>query len=113
MKARPHDDDLLATVHRDGDFPPALAQRLLQLLHSAHVACEPCQMPFQFERIAQPPQVPRRVVHVGRLHLDIVQTHDRVDRDIARFGRLAHHLVMHLTFRRDVDDDVPLDARLT
>jgi len=36
-----------------------------------------------------------------------VQTHDRIDRDIARFGRLAHHLVMHLTFRRDVDDDVP------
>ena len=110
-KARPHGDDLAAAVHGDRHLPAALAQRGLQLLQHADVAGEAGQPPLEVERILQPAQVAGRIVHVGLLHLDVVQAHDRIELDVVRFGGFAHHLPVHLAVGRHVDDEVAQHER--
>ena len=65
----------------DGVVAPVVAQALLDqaaVLQHDHVAGQVGQAPFKFERIFQPAQVAAGVVHIGLLHLDIVQA-DAVD----------------------------------
>jgi hypothetical protein len=84
----------------------SLAQCGLQLLQHAHIARQIGQAPLELERILEPAQIARRVVHVGRLDLDVMQADHRVDLDVVRLGRLAHDLAVHLAVRRNVDDPV-------
>ena len=108
---RPHGDDLRAAVHGDRHLPRALAQRRLQLLQHAHVAGESGQSPLEFERVLEAAQVAGGVVHVGRLHFDVVEPHDGIELDVVRFGGFAHHLPVHLAVGRHVDDHVAQDLR--
>ena len=111
VEARPHRDDLAAAVHGDGHLPLALAQRRLQLLQHAHVALEARQPPLELERVLEPAEVAGGIVHVGRLHLDVVQADHGIELDVVRLGGLAHDLAVHLAVGRHVDDDVALDLR--
>ena len=110
-KSGPDRNDLAAAMHRHGYLPMAFAQRLLQLLQDAHVAGQIGQTPLEFERVFEAAQIARRVVHVGFLHFDEVQANHRVEFDVMRLGRLAHHLAMHLAGRRHVDHGVAEQAR--
>ena len=112
-ESRPHGDDLLAVVHRDGRLPLALAERRLQVAEHREVAGEARELPFTLERLHQPAQVAGRILHVGLAHFDVVQADDRVELDLARIGILAHDLAMHLAFGWNVDHDVRLHARGT
>ena len=75
VQSGPHADDLLAGMHRHGDLPRAGAQHRLQRLQHGQIAGQIGQVPFRFERLEQPPQVPRRVMHIRLLHLHVVQPH--------------------------------------
>ena len=92
-------------------FQPPLRSACLQFAEHREVAVEAGELPFGVERVLQPPQVARRILHVRFLHLDEVQAHDRVQLDFARIGVLAHDLAVHLAARRHVDDHVALHAR--
>ena len=98
-------------MHGDRHLPRALAQRRLQLLQHAHVAGEPGQPPLELERVLEAAQVARGVVHVGRLHFDVVQAHHGVELDVVRLGGLAHDLAVHLAVGRHVDDDIAQHLR--
>ena len=111
VQSRPDADDLLLGVHRHGDLPGSGAQRRLQHLQHGQIAGEILEAPLGFERLEQPAQIARRIVHVRLLHLHVVQAHHRIQLDRARVGLLAHHLAMHLAARGHVDDHVGLDAR--
>ena len=106
LEAGPDGHDLLARMHRHGDLPLALAQRFLQLLQHDHIAGQLGQAPFKFERVFQPAQVAAGVVHIGLLHLDIVQAYQRVELHVIGFGLLAHHLLVHLAAGRHVDHHI-------
>ena len=93
-------------MNRDGDFPLTLAQRHLQLLQHADVTAQAHQTPLVFQCLLQPAQIPGGVVHVGFLHLDVVQADQRIDLDVARLGGLAHHLAVHLAACRYVDHHI-------
>ena len=110
-EARPHGDDLAAAVHGHRHLPAALAQRRLQLLQHAHVAGEPRQPPLEVERVLQAPQIAGRIVHVGRLHLDVVQPDHGIELDVVRLGGLAHDLPVHLAVGGHVDHDVAQHLR--
>ena len=105
-EARPHGNDLAAVVHRDGDFPPTLAQRNLQLLKHPDVTAQTDQAPLVLQRLLHAAQIPGGVVHIGFLHLDVVQADQRIDLDVARLGCLAHHLAVYLAACRDVDHHI-------
>ena len=51
-------------------------------------------------------------MHVGLGHLDIVQSNNRIELDVARLGGFAHHLAMHLAGGRHVDYNIGLNFRL-
>ena len=68
------------------------------------------QLPFALERVRARARGRRRVEpSCGSLDLDVVEAHDRVDRDVARVGLLAHDLAVDLALRRHVDHDVRRD----
>ena len=110
-KTWPDRDDLAAAVHCHRHLPVALAQCLLQLLQHAHIALQVAQAPLEFERVFEPAQVARRVVHIGLLYLDEVQPDHRVEVNVVRLGGLSHHLTVHLAGRGHVDDHVALQQR--
>ena len=58
------------------------------------------------QRLLQALEVAALGVHVGLGDLDIVQAHDRIERDRAHLGALAHDLPVHLALGRNVDHDV-------
>ncbi len=113
MEARPHRDDAVGRMDRDRDLPMALAERLLQALQAAQIAGQLAQAPLLGERFLQPLQVAGRRVHVGRLDLDVVQPHHRIELDRADLGALPDHLLVHLAVGRHVDDHVAEQLRLT
>jgi hypothetical protein len=88
------------------------AQSLLQRLQHPEVALEFRQLPLLPERLVEPLQVARGVVHVGLFDLDVVQSDRRVELDVADLGALAHHLLVHLAVGRHVDDDIAAELRL-
>ncbi len=100
-----------AVVHGHGHLPLALAQRRLQALQHREVAAQRTELPLRVERLEQALQVAGRVVHVRLAHLDVVQVHDRIERDGTRVGGLAHHLAVHLAGRGHIDHQVALDLR--
>ena len=51
-------------------------------------------------------------MHVGFANLDEAEPDDRVHVDLAVVGSLADKLVVNLTFRRNINDDVRLQRRL-
>ena len=113
MEARPHRYDAVGRMDRDRDLPMALAERLLQALQAAQIAGQLAQVPLLGERFLQPLQVAGRRVHVGRLDLDVVQPHHRIELDRAHLRALSDHLLVHLAVGRHVDDHVALQLRLT
>ena len=78
LEARPDRHDLMARMHRHGDLPVARAQGLLQLLQHDDIAGQIGQPPLELQRVFQPAQIAAGVVHIGLLHLDIVQANQRV-----------------------------------
>ena len=110
VETRPHRGQVGVVVHRDGDLPRALAQRLLQAREDVVVDREPGELPLALERLAQPAEIARRRGEVGLLDLDVVEPHDGVDLDRVRVGLLAHDLTVHLALGRDVDHELALDV---
>src|ERR687898_708527 len=100
VEARPDADDLRLAMAGDGYLPAALAQRLLEFAQYREVAVDADELPFGGQRILQPPQVARRILHVRLLYLDKVQAHDRIQLNLACIGVLAHDLAVHLAARR-------------
>ena len=74
LETRPHSNDLTSGVDCHRDPPSTLTQRGLELLQDQHVTGQIGQAPFEFKRVFQTTQIARRVVHIGLLHLDIMQT---------------------------------------
>ena len=111
VESRPDPDEPRTRMHGDGDFPLPLAQRRLQALQHRQVAAQRAELPLPVQRLKQPLQIPGRVVHVRLAHLDVVQVHDRIKRDRALVGGLAHHLAMHLAACGHVDNEVALNLR--
>ena len=74
LETRPHSNDLSPRMDRHRDPPSTLAQGGLQLLQDQHVAGQIGQAPLEFKRVFQTAQIARRVMHIGLLHLDIMQT---------------------------------------
>jgi hypothetical protein len=64
------------------------------------------EAPFRGQRVEQPAQIARWVVHVRLLDLHVVQAHDGVQLDGPRIGLFAHDLPMHLAARGNVDHDI-------
>ncbi len=110
MEPRPHRGQFGVVVHRDGDLPLALTQRLLQARQDVVVDREPGDLPLALERLAQAAEIAGRRGEVGLLDLDVVETHDGVDLDRMGVGLLAHDLPVHLALGRDVDDELALDV---
>ncbi len=110
-EARPDADDAAAARAR----PPSPSIR--PCAGSACSVCSTCrshvqsgELPFALAApSASRCRSPDGSCMSGSLHLDVVQTYDRIERDRARLGRLAHHLAVHLAARRHVDDEVALD----
>ncbi len=113
MQAGPDGDDLFGGMDRHGDLPRSGAQGRLQGLQHRQIAGQIREVPFGFQRLVQPAQIAGWIVHVGLLHLHVVQAYHRIELDDVRVGLLAHHLAMHLAARRHVDDHIGLDARRT
>ena len=106
MQSRPDLDDLLAGVHGDGDFPAPGAQSRLQFLQHRQVGRKIGQLPLALQRVVHPAKIPRRIVHIGLLHLHIMQTDNGMQLDRTHIRFLAHDLAMHLAGGRHVDDNI-------
>ena len=102
----PHGDDSCVIMHRNRDFPLTLAQCSLEVLHQAKVAVQVGQPPLELQRFLQTPQIPGRVLHVRLLHLDVINTYNRVQLYVVNLGPLAHDLAVHLAVGWDIDDDI-------
>jgi len=98
-------------MYRNRHLPSALAQRRLERLDDGEVAAEPGQAPFALQRLHEPAEIARRLVHVGLGDLDVMQAHGGIELDCDRLDRLAHDLAMDLALRRHVDDDVAHQPR--
>jgi hypothetical protein len=99
-------------MHGNGDPPVALAQCCLQGLHDGKITGDAFNGPLAFQGIIDPLKVGRGVVHVRLFDHDVVQLGDGIELDVAHFGALADHLLVHLAFGRHVDDAVTLDKGL-
>jgi len=58
-----------------------------------------------------PPQIAGRIVHVRLLDLHVVDPYRGIELDVVDLDALAHHLPVHLTLRRHVDDEIPENLR--
>jgi hypothetical protein len=117
MIAGPNGDDLVAAagqarIDRDSNLPRALSERLLERPDDRQIAREIADAPLLGERAIDALEIGGGLVHVGLLHFDIVEAGDRVDFYGARFDALSHHLLVHLAFRRHVDDGIAEELRL-
>ena len=111
FQLRPNRNDLIACVNRDGDFPIALTQGRLQLLHHQNIARQIGQLPLEFESIFQPTQVTRWVMHVGLLDFYKVQSNERVKMHIMGFRRFANHLFVDLAAAGNINHQVAQHLR--
>src|SRR6185312_13238218 len=64
------------------------------------------EAPLLAQRLLQPAEIARRLVHVGLGDLDVMEAHDRIDFDRMALGALAHDLPMDLALGRHVDDQI-------
>ena len=104
---------VVVLVQRDGGFPAALAQNGLEFAHDGERGHDAFDLPLVLQRGAQTLQIARRLVHVGFLHLDVIELRCGVHDDVALGRGLTDDLTVHLALGRNVDDDVRLDGRLT
>ena len=74
------------------------------------VGVHPRDPPLLFEGLKDPGEVRGLAVHVGRRHLQIVQAHHRIDRDIHDLGAFAHNLAPYLAVGGNIDHGVGLQA---
>ena len=111
-EARPDADQACACLDRDRDLPIARAQRRLQALQHGQIAGERADLPLRRQRLLEALEVAALGVHVGWGDLDIVQAHDRIERDRPHLGPLAHDLPVHLALGRNVDHNVAEKTRL-
>ena len=103
---------IVRMMHCDGHLPVAVTQHPLQPGQNDRIAIQFGKLPFPVERIVQTLQVAGRFTQIRSLHLDVMQAHAGIERDVAVFGFLAHDLTVHLALGRDVDDQVTPDQRL-
>ena len=90
----------------DSDFPFALPQGRLQLLHHQDIARQIGQLPLEFEGVFQPAQIARRVMHVGLLDFDKVQANEGIKMHIMGFRRFANHLFVDLAAAGNINHQV-------
>ena len=69
-------------------------------------------MPLIFECGQQALHIAAGGVHIGFLHIDIVQTNQRIQLDVEQVSTLANDLAMDLTVRRYIDDHIAFQPRL-
>src|SRR5579862_6596214 len=111
VKACPDADDARTGVYRHSDLPSAGAKRGLQVLQYLQITLQVTQVPFVPQSFHQTLQVSAGVVHVRLPDLDIVQMHDRIQRDHSCVSGFAHDLLVHLAAWWHVHHQVALDAR--
>jgi hypothetical protein len=78
----------------------------LQSPKDNRVAVEVRQLPLALQRVTESLQVPAGLAEVGWLHFDVMQADARIERYLAVLRLLANDLTMHLTLRRNIDDEV-------
>jgi hypothetical protein len=105
-EAGPHRGDGGAVVDRHGHRPPPRPQRGLEPADHVGVGVQAGQPPLGLDGLQQPRQVAGLRAEGGRLDLDVVQPHHRVQLDVAGLGLLAHDLAVELAVGWHVDDQV-------
>ncbi len=111
MEAGPDGDEFRRTrcgarVNGAGDFPLALFERGLQQRDDGEIAGDVFHIPLLGQRLEHALQIRRGLVHVGLFHLDVEQPRGGIHFNVAHFGGLAHHLLVHLGFRWHVDHHI-------
>ena len=110
-EARPDRDQVVAAMHGDRDGVPAGGQGGLEVDEHPRVDREAVERPLRGERVEQQAQVAAAFAQRGRVDLDVVEAHDRVDDEAGQVHGLADDRAVDLALGGDVDDDVPEDVR--
>ena len=111
-KARPDGDESRPLRSATVTFHSPARNAFCKLASTGGIGLQLRPAPLRCQRLLQPAQIARGIVHVGLGDLDIMQAHDRIDVDRMGLGALAHDLAMHLAVGRHVDDEVAGDPGL-
>ena len=112
VKSRPETDESAVAANRGGDLPAPAPQARLQRSENRHAGAKVLDAALR-QRSREPAEVARGIMHVRLGDLHEMQAHQRIHVDRVRLCPLPHHLPMHLRLRRDVDDEIAFDLRLT
>ena len=109
FQAGPDADNMVPVTKRHRHLPFASPQHRLHRLQDIQITAYRAGhtiRPLCLQRLYQTAEITRGFVHIGLAHLDKAQAHNRVHLDLPVICRLAHKLIVHLTFGRNIDDHV-------
>jgi len=99
----------------DGDGHPvaALLEGRLERANDLEIGLEIREAPLPLERHEEPAEVAGRRGEARSLDLDLVETDDGIDDELANRNALPDDLAVDLTLGRHVDEEIPVDLGST
>ena len=103
----------IMAAHGHSHLPLARAQHFLQASQHMHRCIQAREVPLPLQRLQHPAKIGGGVVHIRLRHIDKIQPYHGVNGYGVGFGAFAHHLPVHLTVGRHIDQHITADFGLT
>ena len=103
----------ISAANSDRHLPLARTQHFLQASQHMHRCIQTGDLPLPLQCVAHPAKIGGRIMHIRFGNFHKIEPHNRVNGNGVGFGTLAHHLPVHLTVGRHINQDVATDFGLT